>query len=87
MRVAHRAAGIMSIVLEKEDRVVFVAAAHPRPMHHAKSNEPMHVLAGVVRHIRITFFSFDEDILIGTLKDVIFIPQQDNIAVGCNNTR
>ena len=50
-------------------------------MVHAEADEAAHVLGGVVGHVGVTDLALDEDELVGILNDVVFVFEQNNIAV------
>jgi hypothetical protein len=54
-------------------------------MFHAECDETAHMVAGVVWDIGIAVFALDEDELIRLLDDVVFIFEQDDIAVRCDD--
>ena len=71
----------MTVVLKEEHRLVLPAPPQTLPMSHAERDEPVHVFGCVVRHVRPAFTTLDEHELIRALKDIVFIFQQNDVAV------
>ena len=87
MRMTDCAARIRSVVLEEEHGLVLSACAHLRPMLHAERNEAVHMVARIARHIRVAVVPLDEDELIRLLDDIVFVFEQDDVAVRRDDVR
>ena len=87
MRMANCAARVGTIVLEEEHRVIFSACTHLCPVLHAECDQSMHMVARIARDVGVAVPSLDEDELIRLLNDIVFIFEQDDVAVRRDDVR
>ena len=87
MRMADGAARERPVVLEEEHGFVTAAREQVLPHAQAEADERVHVLFRVVGHIAVAGAALDEDELVGSLNDVVFIAQEDHVAFGGKDVR
>ena len=85
--MADGTARIWPVVLKKENHIVCAARAHPLPMPHAEGNEATDMFLGIIGNIGVAVCPLDEDKLVGFLDDVVFIFEQDDVAVSLDDPR
>ena len=85
--MAQCTAGERTEVLEEDDCFIVAGVLHFLPVMHAEANEAVHVICGVVRHVRVTDLAFDEDELVGVFDDVVFVLEQDEVTVCIDDAR
>ena len=56
-------------------------------MLHAERNEAVHVIAAVTRYVGVAVFALNENELICLLDDIVFIFEQNDVTVRCDDVR
>ena len=85
--MADGTARIWPVVLKKEYHIVCAAYAHTLPMPHAEIDEATDMFLGIIGNIGVAVCPLDEDKLVGFLDDVVFIFEQDDVAVSLDDPR
>ncbi len=85
--MADGAAGERPIILEEENGLVTAAFSELLPHAEAEADERVHVLLRVSGHITLARASFDKHELVGALDDIVFVAQEDHVALRCDDIR
>ena len=83
--VSEGASGQGTEILEKKDSFVFSGIDHLLPVLQGKADESTHVLRRIVWHVRMAASAFDDDELICSIDDIVFVSEQYDISAGIDD--